>query len=74
LYILCIIQFNRCIIFLILGIVSREADLFADDIFHYERRIVKHIEDAKADGSRQLNKLMRLADLKTKAPSVSAFN
>ncbi|KAH8357459.1 hypothetical protein KR084_006253 [Drosophila pseudotakahashii] len=53
-----------------MGIVSREADLFADDIFHYERRIVKHIEDAKADGNRQLNKLMRLADLKTKAPSL----
>ncbi|EDV35258.1 uncharacterized protein Dana_GF22288, isoform A [Drosophila ananassae] len=53
-----------------MGIVSREADLFADDIFHYERRIVKHIEDAKASGDRQLNKLMRLADLKTTAPSL----
>ncbi|XP_052856396.1 protein gone early isoform X1 [Drosophila gunungcola] len=53
-----------------MGIVSREADLFADDIFHYERRIVNHIGDAKASGDRQLNKLMRLADLKTKAPSL----
>ncbi|KAH8373206.1 hypothetical protein KR009_002526 [Drosophila setifemur] len=53
-----------------MGIVSREADLFADDIFHYERRIVKHIEDAKASGDRQLNKLMRLADLKATAPSL----
>ncbi|KAH8259078.1 hypothetical protein KR038_005784 [Drosophila bunnanda] len=53
-----------------MGIVSREADLFSDDIFHYERRIVNHIEDAKAGGDRQLNKLMSLSDLKTKAPSL----
>ncbi|KAH8278155.1 hypothetical protein KR018_005339 [Drosophila ironensis] len=53
-----------------MGIVSREAEMFADDIFHYERRIVKHIEDAKASGDRQLNKLIRLADLKTIAPSL----
>ncbi|XP_022211833.2 protein gone early isoform X2 [Drosophila obscura] len=56
-----------------MGIVSREADLFADDIFHYERRIVNHIEDAKAGGERQLNRLMRLADLKTKAPSLPIY-
>ncbi|XP_068154731.1 protein gone early isoform X1 [Drosophila tropicalis] len=53
-----------------MGIVSREADLFADDIFHYERRIVTHVEGAKASGDRQLNKLMRLAELKSIAPSL----
>lgn len=53
------------------GIVSREADLFADDIFHYERRIVHHIESAKGRGERQQNKLIRLAELKSIAPSVN---
>ncbi|TDG43766.1 hypothetical protein AWZ03_009833 [Drosophila navojoa] len=53
-----------------MGIVSREADLFADDIFHYERRIVHHIESAKGRGERQQNKLIRLAELKSIAPSL----
>ncbi|XP_023166573.2 protein gone early isoform X1 [Drosophila hydei] len=53
-----------------MGIVSREADLFADDIFHYERRIVHHIESAKGSGERQQNKLLRLAELKSIAPSL----
>lgn len=56
------------------GIVSREADLFADDIFHYERRIVNHLESARAaaggGSERQVNKLLRLAEMKTIAPSV----
>lgn len=52
------------------GMVSREADLFADDIFYYERRIVNHIEAAKGSGERQQNKLLRLAELKSIAPSV----
>ncbi|XP_017851911.1 protein gone early isoform X2 [Drosophila busckii] len=53
-----------------MGIVSREADLFADDIFHYERRIVHHLEAAKHSGQRQQNKLLRLAELKSIAPSL----
>ncbi|XP_032593845.1 protein gone early isoform X2 [Drosophila grimshawi] len=53
-----------------LGIVAREADIFADDIFHYERRIVNHIESAKGSGDRQQNKLLRLSDLKSIAPSL----
>lgn len=60
------------------GIVSREADLFADDIFHYERRIVNHVEAAKAaagSGSeRQVNKLLRLAEMKIIAPTVSIIS
>lgn len=56
------------------GIVSREADLFADGIFHYERRIVNHVEAAKAAaGERQVNKLLRLAEMKSIAPSVSTI-
>ncbi|XP_060663119.1 protein gone early isoform X1 [Drosophila nasuta] len=53
-----------------MGMVAREANLFADDIFHYEQRIVNHIESAKATGERQLNKLLRLAELKSIAPSL----
>lgn len=62
---------------LLAGIVSREADLFADDIFHYERRIVNHVEAAKAaagiGSERQVNKLLRLAEMKSIAPTVSTF-
>ncbi|XP_030381472.1 protein gone early isoform X2 [Scaptodrosophila lebanonensis] len=53
-----------------MGIVSHEADLFANDMFHYEERIVKHIEAAKKRSDRQLNKVLRLEELKTHAPSL----
>ncbi|KAL7744902.1 hypothetical protein ACLKA6_007179 [Drosophila palustris] len=54
-----------------MGMVARDANIFADDIFHYEQRIVNHIEAAKGSGGeRQLNKLIRLAELKSIAPSL----
>lgn len=54
-----------------MGMVARDANIFADDIFHYEQRIVNHIEAAKgAGGERQVNKLIRLAELKSIAPSL----
>lgn len=52
------------------GIVSREADLFADEIFHYEKRIVTHIDSVKQSDESKLNEIKTLAEMKTIAPSV----
>lgn len=53
------------------GIVSGEADLFADEVFHYEKRIVNHINLVRTSSSeRTLNEIKTLADMKTISPSV----
>lgn len=59
----CIFVFSK-------GIVSREADLFADEIFHYEKRIVTHIDSVKQSDESKLNEIKTLAEMKTIAPSV----
>ncbi|KAL9877928.1 protein gone early isoform X1 [Glossina fuscipes] len=59
-----------------MGIVSREAELFADEIFHYEKRIVNHIDSVKSSnpvGERRLNQIKTLAEMKTLAPSLPIF-
>uniref|UniRef100_A0A1A9ZIE6 DUF243 domain-containing protein n=1 Tax=Glossina pallidipes TaxID=7398 RepID=A0A1A9ZIE6_GLOPL len=59
-----------------MGIVSREAELFADEIFHYEKRIVNHIDSVKSSnpaGERRLNQIRTLAEMKTLAPSLPIF-
>ncbi|XP_036319212.1 protein gone early-like isoform X2 [Rhagoletis pomonella] len=53
-----------------MGIVSREADLFADEIFHYEKRIVSHIDSVKQSDETKLNEIKTLAEMKTIAPSL----
>ncbi|XP_067639210.1 protein gone early isoform X2 [Eurosta solidaginis] len=56
-----------------MGIVSREADLFADEIFHYEKRIVTHIDSVKQSDESKLNEIKTLAEMKTIAPSLPIF-
>ncbi|XP_053949080.1 protein gone early isoform X1 [Anastrepha ludens] len=53
-----------------MGIVSNEADLFADEIFHYEKRIVSHIDAVKQSDESKLNEIKTLAEMKTIAPSL----
>ncbi|XP_004520085.1 protein gone early isoform X2 [Ceratitis capitata] len=53
-----------------MGIVSREAELFADEIFHYEKRIVTHIDSVKEADESKLNEIKTLAEMKTIAPSL----
>ncbi|XP_018800589.1 PREDICTED: protein gone early isoform X1 [Bactrocera latifrons] len=53
-----------------IGIVSREADLFADEIFHYEKRIVTHIDSVKQSDESKVNEIKTLAEMKTIAPSL----
>lgn len=66
-YLLIIIEF--------IGIVSGEAVLFADDVFHYEKRIVNHINLYRSSTQeRVLNEIKTLAEIKTIAPSVNISN
>ncbi|XP_037814558.1 LOW QUALITY PROTEIN: protein gone early [Lucilia sericata] len=54
-----------------MGIVSGEADLFADEVFHYEKRIVNHINLVRSSSKeRVLNEIKTLAEMKTIAPSL----
>lgn len=58
-----------------LGIVSQQAVLFADDIFNYEKRIVNHLDVVKSSsGERRLNEIKTLAEMKTIAPSVKILD
>ncbi|KAM7349767.1 endothelin converting enzyme 1 isoform 2-T4 [Cochliomyia hominivorax] len=54
-----------------MGIVSGEADLFADEVFHYEKRIVNHINLVRSSSEQRiLNKIKTLAEMKAIAPSL----
>ncbi|XP_036344344.1 protein gone early-like, partial [Rhagoletis pomonella] len=63
-------SYNFVILHCPIGIVSREADLFADEIFHYEKRIVSHIDSVKQSDETKLNEIKTLAEMKTIAPSL----
>lgn len=55
-----------------LGVLSDRARLFADEIFHYEKRIVGAVAVAEtSNGGRNLNQVMTLSDVKKQTPSVS---
>ncbi|XP_075157462.1 endothelin converting enzyme 1 isoform X2 [Haematobia irritans] len=54
-----------------MGIVSRQAELFADEVFNYEKRIVNRLDIIKtSSGERNLNEIKTLAEMKTIAPSL----
>uniref|UniRef100_A0A1I8NC68 Peptidase M13 N-terminal domain-containing protein n=1 Tax=Musca domestica TaxID=7370 RepID=A0A1I8NC68_MUSDO len=54
-----------------MGIVSKQAELFADDVFNYEKRIVNHLDVVKSSsGEKRLNEIKTLVEIKTIAPSL----
>lgn len=53
-----------------LGVLRDRAQLFADEVFHYEQRIVSTISVVESN-TRKLNTIMRLDEVKKLTPSVS---
>ncbi|XP_013100824.1 protein gone early isoform X2 [Stomoxys calcitrans] len=54
-----------------MGIVSQQAELFADEIFNYEKRIVNRLDIVKTSASeRNYNEIKTLAEMKSIAPSL----
>ncbi|XP_037937155.1 protein gone early isoform X2 [Teleopsis dalmanni] len=54
-----------------MGVVTREAEQFADNVFHYEKRIVSHIDSHEsAESSDRYNQITTLKSLRTTAPSL----
>lgn len=54
-----------------LGILRDQAHLFADEVFHYEQRIVNTIAVVRGSNPKNVNKVLNLGELMRKAPSVS---
>lgn len=54
-----------------LGILRDKALLFADEVFHYEQRIVNTISVVRGSNPKSVNKVLNLGELMQKAPSVS---
>ncbi|XP_055840885.1 protein gone early [Episyrphus balteatus] len=56
-----------------MGVVTQEAELFADEIFHYEKRIVNNILSVQSSSQRRLNEIKTIQEIKNIAPSLPVF-
>ncbi|XP_055915562.1 protein gone early [Eupeodes corollae] len=56
-----------------MGVVTQEAELFADEIFHYEKRIVNNILSVQSSSQRRLNEIKTIQEIKVIAPSLPIF-
>lgn len=54
-----------------LGILRDQAQLFADEVFHYEQRIVNTIAVVRGSNPKNVDKVLNLGELMQKVPSVS---
>lgn len=53
-----------------LGILRDQAQLFADDVYYYEQRIVNAISMVRGSNPKNVNKVLNLGELMQKVPSV----
>lgn len=56
-----------------MGVVTQEAELFADEVFHYEKRIVNNIIAVQSSSQRKLNEVKTIQEIKSLAPSLPVF-